>query len=303
MRRLKGKRVFFIVLFMAIFIIGYKASAEDTLNKGSLEITHLYKDEPLANVKFSIYKVANFNENVGLQVSDYLKKYPINFDSLKDKSDWYLLYDTLGSYVKVDNIPHLREGKTDFRGKLKFADLELGIYLVVGETLIRDSFKYEVKPFLVGIPSKSDGKVLYDIKAYTKIERLPIGAPGVFVQKKWVNDKKENRPKSIKVSLYKNNSLYDSAILDEENNWQYRWDNLEDSVDWSVVEEDVPFGYSVSYEKYGGAIIVTNSGSGASGVFDSIPQTGDSLLKLTLINILAILCIVIGYFLRKSKKT
>ncbi|MGL5087833.1 MAG: Cna B-type domain-containing protein, partial [Clostridium sp.] len=290
MWRVKVKRVFFLVFIMTIFTIGYKASAIDTTNKGSLEITHSYKNEPLENVKFSIYKFANFDEAGNFVVTEDFKKYPIDFDKLKDQSDWYLLYDTLATYVKVDNIKPLKEKETDYRGKVMFNDLDLGVYLVTLETVTKDGFKYIGKPFLVSIPSKSDGKDIYNVSAYTKLEKIPIGDPGLFVQKKWVNDKKENRPKWIKVSVYRNEVFYDSAILSDENNWQYRWEGLEDGVEWSIVEE-VPNGYTVSYEKYEGVIIVTNTGSesetgsgggtggGSSNGIDKIPQTGQSLLE------------------------
>ncbi|MGL5352769.1 MAG: Cna B-type domain-containing protein, partial [Clostridium sp.] len=293
-----------------------KASAVNTVNKGSLEITHSYKDEPLANIKFSIYKFANFDENGGFVVTDDFKKYPIDFDKLEDKSDWYLLYDTLATYAKVDNIPTLKENKTDYRGKVNFNDLDLGVYLVTLETLTKDGFKYEGKPFLVSIPTKSDGKDIYNVNVYTKVEKTSIGDPGLFVQKKWVNDIKENRPKWIKVSLYRNDVFYDSAILSDENNWQHKWDGLEDGVDWRIVEE-VPNGYTVSYEKYGGVIIVTNTGTASTGGGSTgggstgdgsqsgtgtLPQTGSTLLELTYIYILAVIFIVSGCFLIRSKK-
>lgn len=300
MWRVKCTRLFLLVFIMTMFTIGYKASAIESVKKGSLEITHSYKDEPLANVKFSVHKFANFDDNGGFIVTDEFKKYPIDFDKLQDKSDWYLLYDTLATYVKVDKILPLKENKTDYRGKVNFNDLSLGVYLVTLETLTKDGFKYEGKSFLVSIPNKSEGKDIYNVQAYTKVEKTPTGDPNLFVQKKWVNDKRENRPKWIKVSLYRNETFYDSAILNDENNWQHKWDGLEDGVDWSIVEE-VPNGYTVSYEKYGDTIIVTNIGNGESEKNDKLPQTGETMIELTYRYIIAVIFIISGLSLIRRK--
>lgn len=68
-----------------------------------------------------------------------------------------------------------------------------------------------------------------------------------------------DRPDQITVHLLRNGSIYKTVVLNEENGWKHTWNHLDDSYRWSVVEADVPDGYTVHYSEIGTTITITNS--------------------------------------------
>lgn len=304
MWKLKAKIIFFVAFICVYLVTGCRVNATELKNNnevGSLEIYHSYNEKPLEGVEFSVYKVANLNKDFQYELTDAFKDYPIDFNNIKDKTDWYLLIDTLSSYVKVDNIKEEAKLKTDSKGIALFNNMDLGLYLVIGETVIKDNMKYVTKPFLVSIPTidSNSNNYIYNVKVKTKTEKIPINTINIIVQKKWINDNKQIRPTSINVTLYKNNVFYEKVILNEANNWQYKWENLDNEADWTIIE-DVPTDYKVTYEKYEGVIIVSNTYSGTPP--GKLPYTGELIFKSILINILGIVLIVTGTYIRRRYK-
>ncbi len=67
------------------------------------------------------------------------------------------------------------------------------------------------------------------------------------------------RPSSVVVELLAGNKVFDTVILNELNNWQYRWTGLDISGRWSVREKYVPDGYTDSVTRNGDTFIITNT--------------------------------------------
>lgn len=66
-----------------------------------------------------------------------------------------------------------------------------------------------------------------------------INLISISVEKKWedVNNQDGKRPTEIKVQLYRNNEEYgDSIVLNSDNNWKYKWDNLLKDYEYTVKE-------------------------------------------------------------------
>lgn len=80
-------------------------------------------------------------------------------------------------------------------------------------------------------------------------ENPPHDDIAVSVKKIWVddNDKLGIRPDSVTVQLIKDNTVYRTAQLNKENNWQFGFHGLEDGE--YTVKEISPPGYSVSYTR------------------------------------------------------
>ncbi|MGG7178387.1 Cna B-type domain-containing protein [Clostridium paraputrificum] len=309
MWKLKAKQIICIVFIILSLSSGYVTNAKESLDigkKASLEIYHSYMDRPLKNVEFNIYKVASIKSSSEFEITEAFKNYQIDFSSLKDESDWYLLFDTLATYVKVDGIRSDRKLETNTEGKVKFSNLDVGIYLVLGETSSFNNNKYEMKPFLVSVPiiDEITDDYNYDVKVTTKCEEIQNDKTSFIVQKKWSNDKFEERPTSININLYRNNSVYKTVTLSEDNNWKYQWNDLDNNVDWTVKEENVPLDYTVTYEKYNNTVIIVNTYKKDPNIPSEIntSKTGDQRQMIPLINVLLIsmaICIII---LAKRKK-
>ena len=65
-------------------------------------------------------------------------------------------------------------------------------------------------------------------------------------------------PESVTVSLLRDFVQVDTVELSEENNWSFRWSNLSAKHNWNIVE-NVPDGYTVSYEISENTVTIINS--------------------------------------------
>lgn len=73
--------------------------------------------------------------------------------------------------------------------------------------------------------------------------------------------------------LYRDGEVYDTQTLSEENDWCYRWTELDDSYTWTVDEPNVPKDYEKSLKQEGTHVTITNS---HANTHDDSPKTGDA---------------------------
>ena len=100
-----------------------------------------------------------------------------------------------------------------------------------------------------------------DNKAYTITNKYIKDTPpktSIVIRKVWddANDKDKLRPNSIDVNVYRDNVLFKTITLSNDNNWYYELLNL-DKVDsegnsyiYEIKEKDVPFGYLSSIDGF-----------------------------------------------------
>lgn len=83
------------------------------------------------------------------------------------------------------------------------------------------------------------------------------------VKKAWDDDnnKQNKRPTSVSVTLYNGSQAVEKVTLSEENNWSYRWENLDANGNWSVLETGIPSGYIPSYHVNGEQVMIINTGT------------------------------------------
>lgn len=250
-------------LLILIFCFSVNVSAGELIDinkKASITINHSYDNKPLDNVQCNIYKVATLSSTGYYSITDEFKEYPIDFNQISDPTEWYQVADTLESYVSADGILPYKIEKTSEAGSVKFSELGVGLYLVsIDNSVCKDGI-LKTKPFLVSLPSISPNNGwLYDVEVNPKCEEINSGITDFKVNKVWTNDEGlKVRPPYINVDLYKNGEVFDSIILNEENNWTYLWNGLDSEAQWTIIEKDVPKDYVVSYEKYEGSITINN---------------------------------------------
>ena len=85
--------------------------------------------------------------------------------------------------------------------------------------------------------------------------KTPVNVTAV---KQW-NTISETHPDSVTVNLLKDGEVYDTVVLNEENDWQNAWNRLSDEFTWTVEEVEVPEGYEVSYATEGEVTTITNT--------------------------------------------
>lgn len=194
------------------------------------------------------------------------------------QAEWTALTTTLTNYLSTDTaitptatgtVGVVNEGQADETGRVVFENLELGVYLVVGETMTDGSYTYTPASFLVSIPDldETSDSWLYSVTVNNKYDRTYHGGGGGSttvnrnVTKVW-NDADAGdveRPSSVTVELWRDGEFYSEVTLSASNGWQYSWTQLPSGSDWTLVETDVDSNYSVQISESGNTFVVTNT--------------------------------------------
>ena len=190
---------------------------------------------------------------------------PVQLD-FKDMSRWKEMAETLEIYVRRDHLTPIETGKTDLNGKLKFENLEEGIYLVIGETKISGRNRYIPDALLAVLEeSGSDGGQLVIHPKYREETEIPKAGS----QRDHDHTFEKIRRRAVKIweetehpgqavaQLLRDGEIVERAVLSEENQWSHRWENLSSDYVWTVAEE-VPEGYLVSIRQEGETFLLTN---------------------------------------------
>ena len=256
-----AKRVLAMLLMtvMCFTLFSFGASAVSVDRRGSITLTTLDKEtkEPLSGATFRIYFFASaygVGDSIAYVYTDDFKD---NGMKLSEASDAYFPVH-LKAYAEAKSIPYT-EKTTDSAGRVVFNNLPCGAYLVV-PVGIEEGY-LSPNPFIVTVPTEdeSSGKWLYDVDATPKIESDKETDEETYISVKKYWKSTEKTPDSVAVSLIKDGSVVDSVVLSAANNWYHRWDNLEKNHSWSVVETNVPKGYTVSYESSEMTVFITNT--------------------------------------------
>lgn len=209
--------------------------------------------------RFTLYHVADaesLNGALTFSFTDGFANCGATLDDLSDSG----LAEHLAAYAKTNGIAGT-EKKADSTGKVVFDNLSVGLYLIVQSGSV--SGWYPISPFIVSIPmTNAEGTGwIYDVDASPKAEPRPespdVDDTKVTVKKIW-SGAGNDHPDSVTVNLLRDGEVYDTVTLSSENNWKHTWNNLDDDYRWSVVEADVPDGYTVSYSTSGTTIIIEN---------------------------------------------
>lgn len=247
------KKISNIILFCFLCLIFgcFNASAEEK-NADTLTITCENNGIFLSNMEWKIYKVADILPNKEFSISGHFKNYPVKLNNLST-SELQAAAVTLETYAKIDEITPNNIKKTDSDGKVIFDNLDFGLYLISGKSVIIDDMFYMPAPSLIVLDNSEDEGVSwrYDVNALPKLKVLPASLRvydfKCSVKKIWTDDNENNRPDSITVLLMKDGEEIDSAELNSNNNWTHEWNYLSSEFEWSVIEKDVPENYTVTY--------------------------------------------------------
>lgn len=305
---------FFVLLFSFILNFQNIYASNITNSPEQIDFTISYTDGSIKiqGAEFNIYKIGNIDKNNNISLCEEFKKYPIK-DNKFSESQLNEYANTLKGYVKKDNVKPLYKGKTDKNGLLN-TKLQKGLYLIVGEDLVTEKYKYVTSPFIVLLPEldKETGKYLNKTTAYpkfTKEENLK-NKINIDVLKVWDDDGYENkRPSFIEVCLLADGKLKENVKLNKKNNWTYVWKNLDPGISWAVVEKNVNKDiYRVKVTNYENSFVITNiyippytPPNNLPKKPPMIPQTGQLWLPVYLLSGLGIVSIVIGYIKEKKE--
>lgn len=254
----------------------------------SLSVTYSSHGLVFENLDVKLYKVAEMSSDYKYTLCGGFEKYRVELNGVKESTEWQEINQTLNGYITADDVKPTAEQKTNEKGKVVFGGLSCGMYLVSEEKVTKDSSEYTFESFMVSLPSvNEDGTWNYNVSAEPKADKKTPENPTkdkikYTVVKTWKDiGNTDKRPQSIKVEIFKDGKTQKTETLSSKNDWSYTWETENDGSKWTVVERDVPTGYTVSVTQKGKSFSVVNRYPGSSGN----PKTGDST-KMTLYIIL-----------------
>lgn len=279
-----------LALTCILLLTGQIFAAEAIVNTKDVSLTIDYKDgsTPIPGATFYIYYIATVDENNYSEFTltgDFTNS-GVVINNMTSES-WHNAARTLAAYAQWNKITPLDSGKTGTDGKLTFptdtnVTMKPGLYLVVGSRISQNGKTYDPDPFLVSLPVLNEKENTWDYSGTVvpKVEPTPDipDIPDTIdrkVIKVWDDKGYEfARPNQVKVTLLRDGVPYDSVILNEANNWSYRWTGLDPRYTWTVVEETIPSGYTVSIGKEGITFVITNT------YHPDIPTTDKKVVKI-----------------------
>ena len=235
---------FICVLLVMAVVVPMRISADS----GKTITLECSKDEVvIAGMRWKLFHAGERNGSEFVFTGDFA-------DCQADMSDMSVenisrAAQTVESYVIEKMLAPIAEGYTDSSGKLSFSGLSDGLYLAVGYPVEIEPYYYEPSPLLMEVRSDKDSFVF---DAYPKIIRVTLSdrAVAYTVRKVWLDndDLYEARPNYVTVDIFRNEELYDTVTLNEENEWEYRWAERDTAAQWRVAERVVPADYEVRIE-------------------------------------------------------
>lgn len=280
------------------FVISPEVQAAEASGSRSLILFHAHEDggSYVTDVEFSLYYVADEAGNLAGAFKDYqVSLEETESTGLKNTAE------TLEGYTIKDKIVPLDSAKTDENGIAVFPasdTLEEGIYLITGKSYSTDTYICNIEPFLISLPNKDrDINIESKFELYERDLKLQMR-----VVKIWKDQTTSYRPSEIEAELIdESGNIYETVILNQENNWRYVWDDLPEGHVWSVIEKDVPEYYTVSSERDGLTVHLTNTSEKEDTPTEGkLPQTGILWWPVPVLAAAGLICIVLGLIRRQK---
>lgn len=254
----------FLSLYMMLPMQSKAADKIDLEENVSVTIFHEIDGKGIADVEFSIYRVGNISKNGKSGFSANIKKYGLELD-MGSSSAIKSTADALQGYLLRDKVSPLYTAKTDANGVVVFqaeGTMKPGLYLICGKSYTLDDGRIcNIQPNLRVLPEiDENGTPMYEIKVESKHEVVEDSAK-IKVVKVWKDKTTEYRPREIKVQLINTvtKEVYSTAALKDANKWSYTWNDLPSGYTWTVVEKTVPEHYTLSSDRNGYTIRLTNT--------------------------------------------
>ena len=227
----------------------------DSDGVGSISVTLIDRDRktPITGAELSLYYVAtvslNSNNNLSYTFTD-------TFENCGCALDDPALSVKLDAFVQEHPVFVERLG-TDGDGKASFTNLPLGLYFIKQTNTV--SRYAPCTSFLVTVPNQSTDGYVYDVNASPKTDVARLTA--ITIKKVWNTDASAKAADSVTVQLLRDGVAVEMAILSDQNNWQVTYTAMPESDGYSIVEVNVPKGFTATYTQSGYVFTVTNTAS------------------------------------------
>lgn len=248
-----------------------------------------------------LYQIADVSADFQYTLTPAFAETGLILNGIQTNGEWKVIRTTLESYIVAKKLAPEQTTVTDETGKADFSRLTPGLYLVSAVQVTLDDMECFFDSALIAVPGLGgDGLWQYEVAVSAKSEILPPTEPDEEIQLKvlklWKGDEgRPSRPKSIEVEIFRDGISYGVVTLSEENNWSYSWSAKADGASWTVVERNVPDGYTMTVGERETTFVITNTYQDLPK--PPPPQTGDTantLLYTILMYVSGTMLILLG---------
>ena len=239
-----------LLLVMPVTVL---AAEFDMDRVGSISVTLMEPEgnKPMEGAELSLYHVAevrlNSENNLSYTFTDEFENCgcPLDDPDLSGK---------LELFVQAEPV-EARRIETDANGTAAFTELPLGLYFVRQTNNVAGYAP--CTSFLVTLPHHGSEGYVYDVNASPKTDVVKL--TDISIRKVWNTDASTKAAESVTVRLLRDGAVIETAVLNEENNWQVVYTDLPESDGYSIVEVNVPKGFTATYTQNGYVFTVTNT--------------------------------------------
>ena len=287
--------------FCLVFILVLCCFVPTTLFAESNDAYNLTITCPTSDMDVSLYHVADDD----LKLTDAFFSYSIDLNQ-STESGWQGVANVLENHILMDGIKEDALASSKSSGEASFNGLDSGIYLIIAGEIEKDGVYYNPQVSLISL----SGDLSVNLK-YETSNKPVLTSTNLHVLKVWKNDSKKKRPTSIEVSLLKtddsgNSVVSDKQVLSSDNQWSYTWDNLSSLYKYSVLETQVPSGYTESLIREENTVVLTNTASHKDKPVvnkneKELPLTGQLWWPVPVLLLVGLVLFGLGRHLRNEK--
>lgn len=245
--------VVYMLIFVFILALPVCASEIDASGKTDLQIHFPHHGTP-----FELYRVATADSNGTYKATAAFRNLPVDLSSGQADAS------VLESYVRLWELEPTVSNAVGWGDYANFEQLDEGLYLIISRHITTQGTTFKAQPLLIALPvyDPDDNTTIRQFSISPKVIMIPPHTDDFIsqkVMKVWKHQDDSNPvPDEVTIHLLCDGKVYDTQVLNDGNNWTYRWDNLEPDHMWSVAEEPVK-DYLVSVMKSGITFVVTNT--------------------------------------------
>ena len=266
-----------MLLVMPVTVL---AAEFDMDRVGSISVTLMEPEgkKPIEGAELSLYHVAEVSLNSENKLS---YTFTGEFENCGCPLDDPELSGKLELFIQAEPVD-ARRIETDANGTAVFTELPLGLYFVRQTNTVAGYAP--CSSFLVTIPNDGSEGYVYDVNASPKTD--VVKRTDISIRKVWNTDASTEAAQSVTVRLMRDGAVIETAVLSEENNWQVVYTDLPESDAYSIVEVDVPNGFTATYTRNGYDFTVTNTAA--------LIQTGQLVWPIPVLAMAGLCLIAIG---------
>ena len=309
-----------LLLYFCLHLLPYQVMAASTSDaiepiipekECSLTVSYCCGETAFSGIQVKLYRIAEVTADFRYTLAQSFAASGLILDGIRTSGEWDVVRSTLEAHIQAYNIAPEFTSVTNENGQVSFESLKTGMYLAIVNQVEQDDLHYRFDSALIALPGLgSDGRPQYQVSVNAKGEVLPPVDPDEKIEfkvlKLWKGDEGgSDRPESVEVEIFRDGISYEKVVLSEEKHWSYAWSAKDDGSNWSVVERNVPQGYTMTVEERQSTFVLTNTWTPTYPDDPGRPpQTGDTsniLLNVLLMIGSGSMLIILGVTGKKSR--